>query len=602
MKKLRIFVEIYTRPMKHTRIIATILLLSSLTTTAFAQLSGNVAANGAFNFRKSNNENADIKLKYTGNNYYVGTGLDFGHNFLPSQQVTSIMDAKKEKDEYYKGENKTIDPRKFKAGAGLNFGYKFNPANVLDASVSYAYNSTDEKSLLNTERYNNSNASYLEGTQKDTAYIKNHNLKFNAAYKHGFDSRPDAQLGVTLSNTTNSKVDANRRVTSGNFYSKPKNYATYSDLNEFNSNLSVFYEDKFRFSRSNLKIKVGVDVNTGQDIDGYSAETFVGGQWRDSTQYRQSYFYSSLAAEPYVNVTYTVGKFDFFVRERVQVYWHAMMDKLDEIKHPGDVKSLFNRVDPQNLLSAGFTYNINKMHKMTFDYGRSISRPDYKKLCPTLMIGKSEGEYFIGNPSLLPELTDKVNFSYTYTKSIFVTKVDVNYRDKKNTAEKVIDLEKSKDITDPTVKTLYTWVNSKRQNSFGTKLDLKIDGKIVKTELWAGFNYDTYWKNSKVDKSDFNYEIGTTVDVFFNEITKLSSSLAYISAKQSAYNLKGEDVLASLRLTTIVYKGLELYAEFKDIVDKDIYEETWNADMNYLKVVSTKPMHRAALLGLKYAF
>lgn len=587
--------------MKHTRIIATILLLFGLSTMAFAQLSGNVSADGAFNFRKSNNENADLKLKYTGKNYYVGTGLDFGHNFLPSTQVTTIMDAKKEKDEYYKGENKTIDPRKFKAGAGLNFGYKFDPANVMDASVSYSFNGTDEKSTLNTERYNNS-STHLEGTQKDTTYIKNHIFKFNASYKHNFDSRPGAQLGVTLSNATNSKADANRRVTSGNFYSKAKNYATYSDLNDFKSNLSVFYDDKFDFSRSKLKIKAGLDINTGQDIDGYSAETFVGGAWRDSTQYKQSYFYTSLAAEPYVNLTYTVGKFDFFIRERVQVYWHAMMDKLDEIKQPGDVKSLFDRVDPQNLLDAGFTYNINQMHKLTLDYGRSISRPDYKKLCPTLMIGKSEGEYFIGNIDLKPELTDKVNFCYTYTKGIFVTKVDVNYRDKKNTAEKVIDLEKSKDITDPTVKTLYTWVNSKRQNSFGTRLNLKIDGQHVKTQMWAGFNYDTYWKDAKVDKRDFNYEIGTTVDVFLNEVTKLSSSLSYISAKQSAYNLKGEDILASLRLTTYLYKGLELFAEFKDIVDKDIYEETWNKDMNYLKVVSTKPMHRAALLGLKYTF
>lgn len=587
--------------MKHTRIIATILLLFGLSTMAFAQLSGNVSADGAFNFRKSNNENADLKLKYTGKNYYVGTGLDFGHNFLPSTQVTTIMDAKKEKDEYYKGENKTIDPRKFKAGAGLNFGYKFDPANVMDASVSYSFNGTDEKSTLNTERYNNS-STHLDGTQKDTTYIKNHIFKFNASYKHNFDSRPGAQLGVTLSNATNSKADANRRVTSGNFYSKAKNYATYSDLNDFKSNLSVFYDDKFDFSRSKLKIKAGLDINTGQDIDGYSAETFVGGAWRDSTQYKQSYFYTSLAAEPYVNLTYTVGKFDFFIRERVQVYWHAMMDKLDEIKQPGDVKSLFDRVDPQNLLDAGFTYNINQMHKLTLDYGRSISRPDYKKLCPTLMIGKSEGEYFIGNIDLKPELTDKVNFCYTYTKGIFVTKVDVNYRDKKNTAEKVIDLEKSKDITDPTVKTLYTWVNSKRQNSFGTRLNLKIDGQHVKTQMWAGFNYDTYWKDAKVDKRDFNYEIGTTVDVFLNEVTKLSSSLSYISAKQSAYNLKGEDILASLRLTTYLYKGLELFAEFKDIVDKDIYEETWNKDMNYLKVVSTKPMHRAALLGLKYAF
>lgn len=587
--------------MKFLRTTATLLLLFSFT-SVFAQLSGSVNTDGAWNFKQSNNEKADLKLKYTGQNYYVGTGFDFGHSFLPSSQVTTIMDAKKEKDEFYKGENKTIDPRKINAGAGVNFGYTFKPGKVLDASFSYSYNGTDETSKLETERYNSGSTTPLEGTQKDTSYVKNHVTKFTAAYRRGFDSRPDARFTVSVLNSSNMKQDANRRVTAGNFYSKPKNYATYSSVNEFKSNFSVSYEDKFRFTSSNLSIKTGVDFISGQDVDGYSAETFVGGQWRDSTQYRQSYFYNALSSEPYVNLTYTVGKFDFFVKERVQVYWHAMLDKLDDIKRPTDAKSLFDRVDPQNLLSAGVTYNINERNKVAVDYGRSIARPDYKKLCPTLMIGKSEGEYFMGNPSLLPEITDKVNLSYTYTKSIFVTRLDVNYRDKKNTAEKVIDLEKSKDITDPTVKTLYTWVNNKRQNSFGTKLDLKIDGKNIKAELWAGFNYDTYWKNNKVDKSDFNYEIGTVVDVFLNETTKLSSSLAYISAKQSAYSLKGEDVIANLRFSKTIIKGLEIYAELRDIVDKDVYEETWNADMNYLKIVSTKPMHRAALLGIKYVF
>lgn len=570
--------------------------------TAHAQLTGSVNANGAWNFNQSNNEKVDLKLKYNGQKFYVGTGFNIGHSFLPSTQMTSILDAKKEKSEYYKGESKEIDPRKLNAGANLDFGYRFNPANVLDASLSYTFSGTDEKSLLTTQRYNNFYDTPLEGVQKDTTYVRNQNLKFITTYLHRFDSRPDASLGVSITSTSNLKQDANRRVTSGDFYSKAKNYATYSNLNEFKNNLSVFYDDKFNLGGNALKMKAGLDFISNQDIDGFDAENFVNGQWRDSTQYKQSYYYSSTSTEPYVNLTYSVGKFDFFIKERVQVYWHAMVDKLENIKKPTDLVGLFDTFDTRNLLNAGITYRINKLHKMTIDYGRSISRPDYKKLCPTLMIGKSDGEYFMGNPGLLPEFIDKVNLSYTYTKGIFVTKLDFNYRDKRNTAEKVIDLEKSKDITDPTVKTLYTWVNSNRQNSLGAKLNLKVDGRDVKAELYTGFNYDTYWKKGVVDKNDFNYELGTIIDLFLNETTILSSTLAYISAKQSAFNLKGEDVIANLRLTKVLAKGMELYAELKDIVDKEIYEETWNADMNYLKIVSTKPNHRAVLLGIKYTF
>lgn len=570
--------------------------------SAAAQWSGSVKADGAWNFKQSNTENADFKLKYTGRKFYLGSDIYFGHNFLPSTQTTSILDGKKEQNEYYKGESKEINPHKLNAGARLDFGYVFNQANALDASLSYGYSGKEENSLLQTERYSNPDKSYLTGTQNDTAFVIGHNVALTAAYNHRFPSRPDARLGVALSNTVKLDAEANRRIASGNFYSKPKNYATYSSLNDFDSRLSASYDDIFRFEGSTLRLKAGLDLISKRDLDGYFAETYVNGQWRDSTEYKQSYYYNSLSTEPYVNLTFTVGKFDFSVQERVQIYWHSLIDKLENIKKPEDIENLFDKFDNRNLLNAGITYRINELHRFTADYGRSISRPDYKKLCPTLTIGKSEGEYFIGNPDLLPEITDKISVGYSYTKGIFVTKLDINYRDKRNTAEKVIDMEKSKDIADTGVRTLYTWINNKRQNSFGSKLDFKMNGKDVKAEIWAGFNYDTYWKSDKVDKNDFNYELGTSVDVFLNEDTKLSSSLAYISAKQSAYNLKGEDVVANLRFSKILLNGLELYAELKDIVDKEVYEETWNAAGNYLKVVSTNPMQRAALLGINFVF
>lgn len=587
--------------MKNLRILA-VLLLCFVFTPAHAQWSGSVKADGAWNFLKSNNEGADLDLKYTGKKFYVGTGFNIGHSFHPSDETTMILDAKKEKDQFYKGENKTIDPRKITAGAKLNFGYNFQPNKILDASLSYGFTGSEEKSLLQTERLNYGSTDMTEGTQKDTNYVMSHNIRFGASYKHGFASRPEGKLVVSLFNATNLRSDANRRVAYGSFYSKDKNYATYSSINDFNSGVSASYEDAFHFKRSDLKMKTGIDIVANQDVDLYFAETNVNGQWRDSTQYRQSYLYSALDFEPYVNLTYTVGKFDFFIKERVQIYKHAMMDKLENVKKPEDIRGLFNRTDPQNLLDVGVTCRINDFHRITIDYGRTIARPDYKKLCPTLMIDKSEGEYTIGNPDLLPEITDKVNLAYVYTKGIFVTRFDINYADKQNTAEKVIDLERFKDITDPTVKTLKTWINNKRQNSLGAKLDLKVDAKSVKADIWAGFNFDTYWKNRAVDKHDFNYQIGTVVDVYINSTTILSSSLVYISAKRSAYNLKGEDIIANLRFSKIIIKGLELYAELRDIVDKDIYEETWNADGNYLKVVSKRPMHRAALLGLKYVF
>lgn len=585
------------------RIYKLIILLALLNLdSAYAQWSGALKADGAWDLKRGDIENIDFKLKHQWTQFYLGTNLYFGHSFLPTSETTYILDGKKEKDEYYKGEYKAIDPSKFKAGAKLDMGYKFKTKSTLDATFSYAYNGTNEKSKLQSERFNNSDMSFLEGEQIDTNFIRIRNFNFNAAYNKKFDSRPDARLGVNLSNATKNQFDANRRVSSGDFYPKEKNYATYSSLNDIGSKLAIFYDDIIHLGKNDLKLKSGFDFNSNQDIDAYSAENNENGHWRDSARFRQSYFYNSFTGEPYINLTFTLGKFDFFVREKVQLYWHAMIDKLDDVKKPEDTKILFNKFDARNLLNLGITFRANDKHRITAEYGRTISRPDYKKLCPTMMIGKSEGEFFIGNPDLLPEVTDKLNVSYFYTRGIFVTRLDLNYSDKRNTAEKVIDLEKSKDITDPGVKTIYTWINNKRLSSLGTKLNLKVNGSSVKSEIWAAFNYDTYFKSGALDKNDFNYELGTSIDVFLTQTTKLSSSIAYISEKRSAYNLKGEDVIANLRFSKTIIKGLELYAELKDIVDKEIYEETWNANMNYLKIVTKKPAHRAALIGINYIF
>lgn len=582
-------------------LISTLVLLTGISIVPVsAQWEGSVKADGGWNFQRSNKENADLKLKYSNEKFHIGANLYFGRSFLPENKVTSILDAKKEQNEYYKGENKKTDSEKYSAGAKLDFGLNFNQQNTLNLNLGYGISGTDKYSDQYTERYNNSDRATLSGTQIDTTYDEKCTIDGKVSYSHKFLSRPDARLDVTLSEVIGLSTNLNRRITSGNFYPDPKNYATMKSLNNFNTRLSVSYDDIFNFSGSRLQFRGGIDLVASQDLDGYAAKTLVNGVWRDSSQYKQSYFYDSETLEPYVNLSYSVGKFDFFLKERFQVYWHGLLDKLDEKKSSDPIVNLFDTYDNRNLLSAGLSYRINESHKLILDYSRTISRPDYKKLCPSLMIGESEGEYFIGNPKLRPETSDKINLGYSYTKNIFVLRFDLNYRIKKDTAEKVIDVHK--DITDPMVRTLFTWINNKRQNTFGSRLGFKMNGRDVKAEIWAGTNYDVYGNNEKFNKEDFNYEIGTAIEVLLNETTKLSSSLAYISEKESAYNLKGEDVIANLRFSKVLAKGLDLYLEFNDIVDKDIYEETWNADKNYLKVTTTSPMQRAAIIGISYIF
>lgn len=574
--------------------------LSLCVTLVSAQVEGDLDVSGDWNFKQNNTEILDFNLKYKGKKFFIGTNIYFGHSYQPYSVTTCLLDEKKEENEYYKEENKDVKQRTLGAGASINFGYTFNEFNILTASIGYGYNGRNETSHLLTDRYN-ADRSILNGTQFDTTFFKRHDINAEIAYTHKFSSRPNARLDIVASEVVDINSDLNQRSTSGNFYPDPKTYATYGNLNGFDTRCSISYNDLFSFKRSQLKLNTGLDFISNQDLDAYNAATLMDNTWRDSISYRQSYFYTANAIEPYVNLTYTIGKFDIYVKERVQFYKQTLMDKLEEKLVQRNLENLFEKFDVQNLLNAGVQFRINEKHALELYYSRSISRPDYKKLCPTLMIGESEGEYIMGNPELKPEVINKVNLGYTYKRDAFVLKLDVNYCNKRNSFEKVIDVA-SPQASDPGVKTLRTWINNKRQDSFGSKLDFKMNGKVVNAEIWAGMSYDIYGNNKVANKKEFSYEIGTNVEVSLNPTTKLSSSLVYLSARESAYNLSGEDIIANLRFVKTVIKGLDIYVELNDIVDKAVYEETWNEDKNYFKIKNTNPGHRALRLGINYRF
>lgn len=581
-----------------THLLALSLFLSPL--VASAQWHGALSANGGWNFKQGNTENVDFKLSYSDSNLSVGSHVFFSHGFRPSSKVTSILDAKKQQDEFYKGENKSMQNQHLDAGADVSIDYRFNPANTLNASVGYRFDRSFEASSLLSERINNADRSLLNGSQLDSAIFHTHALKANLSFNHHFD-RPHALLSLSLVGSMNLNSDVNRRLTSGSYYAKAKDYATYSSLNDFFSFFNASYSDRFLFDRSTLDLVAGVDISSNQELDGYSAENFVNGAWRDSAQYRQSYFYNAFAVEPFANISFAFGKLGLFLNERVQIFRHSMLDKLDSRNLDHFKSGLFDKVDVQNLLAAGASFRFNEAHFLSLDYRRSISRPDYKKLCPTVMIGESDDECLVGNPDLLPESTHLVNLAYTYSHGIFVTRLDVSYANQSNTAEKVIDL--SYDAGNPAGPiTCYTWINNKRKQSYSARLDLKMKGNDILADIWAGFNYDVFGNNKQYNKEDFNFVLGTSIDVSISPSSKLSSRLVYYSAKTSAYSLKGERVLASLRFTKSIIKGLDVFAELSDIVNRDAYEETWNADFNYIKVSTTQKMNRFLIVGLAYLF
>lgn len=570
----------------------------------YGQWTGNIDMNGAYTFARNNNEDAVFKLKYQGEKYYLGTSLSGGHNYQRTTKETSITDAKTEGKEYAKYEDNELVPRKWKVNGAVLFGYTFNERNSLDMNFGYLHNGSHDTPELLSERFQHSGTSIItqKGMQLDTNSIYNNGLDGSISYTHKMLNRKDGNISVVFNLLYNNRNESKARRLDGELYAKNKNYRTNGNLKDLYYKIVASYSDVFHLYGNDLKTSAGLEYDNTYDYDKYRTSNYAGGVWRDSTRFHQTFYYYTYRAEPYLDLTYSIGKFDFHLSERIQWYIHSLESELDRKGKQADNNVLFTKNDWKNFTVFQIGYHVTENRIFTLEFSHSIIRPEYKKLCATITLGASEGEYFRGNPDLVPETINNVVLRYSYKKGLFTAGIDLGYASKHNTAEKILDTDSPVPIEDPDIRTVYTWMNTQRQQTLSMKLSLDINSKDISAKLWTIIKKDYYHYKVKAPKTDNSFDMGLTLAANLNEKTVLSADMLYLSAKESAYNKKGEDFIANLRLTHKINDHLNLYIEEHDIADKDLLEITWNEQMTYSKTINTKTKNFSLVLGLSYKF
>lgn len=584
------------------RLTLSILAALSLSTGLWAQFSGNIEGSGLSNFDVVNKEDVKLNLKLDTSIVNLKFNLSGGHNYNPTQETTSTLDAKNSKSGYSKFEQKQFYKRDWQVSTGFNCDFRIKEHDVLNIGLQYQYKGNKDKPSILAGRYNFAQDS-LKGEQRDTTDAIEHNIKPQLTYTHVF-GKTDSKVYVGITGLVKMKNEELFRRTSGEYYARDRHYWTTSSLNDADTKIEAFYEDKSLGNVTDLSFKAGLDFVWHNDVDVYMGWNHVNNQWIDSVSLDRSQLYASLALEPNVCLSYKYKGLEFFVNERVQWYHHQLYNRLTEVTAD---QYEFRNSQWQNILAANIGYKFNNRHRLDLTYQRILERPDYEKLNPAIILGKSDGEYFQGNINLKPTTKDEVGLTYGFMAEHFGTDLTVGYRYTKDKVEKVID----RATADSTV---FTWINAKKQHTGGLTLDLKVDYDAVKAKMWMGTYYDVFVKeeSNKVDKTDFNFEVGMNLTASLTKDTRLASELVYKSAKASAYNLKGEYIGANIQLThtfTILPYGrhlntsfLDLYVKVNDLVDKPDYEETWNAAYTYYKVTEKVLNRRSVNIGINYKF
>lgn len=584
------------------RLTLSILAALSLSMGLQAQFSGNIEGSGLSNLGVVNKEDVKLNLKLDTSIVNLKFNLSGGHNYNPTQETTSTLDAKNAQSSYSKFEQKQFYKRDWQVSTGFNCDFRIKEHDVLNIGLQYQYKGNKDKPSILAGRYNLAQDS-LMGEQRDTTDAVEHAIKPQITYSHVFN-KVDSRVYVGITGQVKMKNEDLLRKTEGAFYAKDRYYSTASSLNDADTKIEAFYEDKSLGKVENLTLKSGVDFVWHNDVDIYGGWNYVNNQWHDSVALDRSQMYSSFALEPNIHLTYTYKGLEFTVNERVQWYYHQLYNRLTEATLD---QYEFRNSQWQNILSANIGYKFNNRHRLDLTYQRILERPDYEKLNPAIILGKSDGEYFQGNINLKPTTKDEAGLTYGFMAEHFGTDLTIGYRYTKDKVEKVLD----RTTADSTI---FTWINAKKQHTGGLTLDLKVDYDAVKAKMWMGTYYDVFVKGetNKIDKTDFNFEVGMNLTANLTKDTRLASELVYKSAKASAYNLKGEYIGANIQLThtfTILPYGqhlstsfLDLYVKVNDLVDKPDYEETWNAAGTYYKVTEKVLNRRSINIGINYKF
>lgn len=588
----RKFVMMNTKNVKFWTLLCCLLLLPF---QIFAQWSGQVDASGSSNFQKGHKEDLGLKMQFDTTKFHVGFHVSGGHYYCPTTEIVGIYDAKNQKAAFSKFENKLCYNRNWYANAGVDLRFDLRPQDVLAVSLNYGYKGSNDSPLMRTWRYGILGDS-LTGGQIDTCGFLSHKLIPEISYVHTFKKK-DSKLSVIWNTDLEVTSDALQRTTKGDFYALQRTYTTLDVIDNLMSKVGVAYED-FSLGRvENLHIYTGLDFFSNNYLDVYDGSNFTENPLKDSILLKHSSTYNAFALEPFVNLSYSYKWLDVYVKERVQWYYHSL--KNNYAVDPAEMYDL-KKSEWQNILAAGLAFRINARHRLSLEYARTLERPDYQKLNTTLIIGKSEGEFFKGNPNLNPQSMNDISLKYSFTTEHFGTDLMLGYRYTKNKFEKILDLI-PKGLAGVT--TLRTWVNIKQQHTGMAELDLKVDYDAVKANMWFSVNMDKLYKvDNTVNKIEFNYEVGIDLLAKITPTLCLSSVVMYRSPKISTYNYKGEYIGANIKLTKTFLKSLDVSIELNDLVDKAFEEETWDAELTYYKRTIRSQNRCSILLGLSYRF
>ncbi len=198
----------------------------------------------------------------------------------------------------------------------------------------------------------------------------------------------------------------------------------------------------------------------------------------------------------YVGVNVPVGKFNVYAGVR---YEYNKMELISNTRdYEKSPRSLFYETS-DFFPSVNTTYKFNDRHQARLSYGRSINRPEFREVSPSVYYDFDLASNVQGNTDLQAAYIDNVDISYEfYPATGELVSVSLFYKHFKNPIEWTYTVNGGTSLT-------YSYENAEGANTYGIELEIKKNLDFIGLDDF-GVNFNGALIRSRVNFAEGSHE------------------------------------------------------------------------------------------------
>ncbi len=359
--------------------------------------------------------------------------------------------------------------------------------------------------------YNSRNTFNTQFTGKHTI-DDNNRLDWSAGYAYANRNMPDRKRYLVNDALEPGKMglsslnEINREWTklNENIFSANANYVRDMEFGSFKPSLKAGVYSEYRkrdyntrmfsysYNSTNNNLPSGflyMDVANELMQDKYYGDN--GLYMLEEVKWSNNYEGNNLMASGYMAANLPFGKLNVYAGVR---YEHSKMELIsntkDYEKSPKSHYYTYNDFFP----SLNASYKLDEKNQFRVSYGRSINRPEFREVSPSVFYDFDLASNVMGNYDLKAAYVNNFDISYEYYPSANeLISISLFYKNFSNPIEWTYSVNGGTDLT-------YSYVNAKGANNYGVEIDIR------KNLDFIGLNNFSWNFNGALIKSLVNFD------------------------------------------------------------------------------------------------